>query len=293
LDPEALIEAAEDADIVIVRAPLPVALFARATRLRAAIRHGAGVDMIPLDAATAAGVLVANVPGVNARSVGEFVIFAMLALARRFRSVDSDLRSQGWDAARAHALESTELNGKTVGLIGMGHVGREVWRLAWAFDMTVIAYKPSTDGVPCGVSLAPLDDVIQRADFLVLCCPLTDATRGMMNRSRLGLMKRSAFLINAARGAIAAEADLLKALEDGVIAGAALDVFAAQPLAREHPLFQHQNVILTPHLAGITDESMERMGIGVAKEALRVLSGALPENLINPSAIAAYRQRFA
>jgi D-3-phosphoglycerate dehydrogenase len=292
LDPIALTAAAHDAEVVIVRAPLPRDLFAYTPLLRAAIRHGAGVDMIPIEEATAAGVLVANVPGANARSVAEYVIFSVLALARRFQRLDRDLRSNGWGAAREHAISGTEIRGKTLGIIGVGNVGREIAGLADAMGMTVEAFRPSGTTMPPNTTWKPLDDVIRGADFLVLCCPLTDGTRGMMNGERLALMKRSAYLINVARGAVLVEEDLIQALEQGRIAGAALDVFQQQPLPSDHPLWVRDDVLLTPHLAGITTGSMQAMGEGAAQEALRVLSGKLPVNLVNPEVIPAYRARF-
>ena len=130
LTPATLAREAQEADIVIVRANLPEALFDGAKKLKAAIRHGAGLDMIPVEAATAAGVLVANVPGVNARSVAEHVIFVALALARRFRAIDADLRREGWLAGRAHSLAARELKGATMGIIGMGHLGRAIAAIA-------------------------------------------------------------------------------------------------------------------------------------------------------------------
>jgi D-3-phosphoglycerate dehydrogenase len=292
IEPEALIELTRGADVIIVRAPLPAELFDDAPRLRAAIRHGAGVDMIPIDAATRAGVLVANVPGANARSVAEYVIFSALALARRFRAIDHDLRDLGWNRAREHAVDTHQLTGKTLGLIGLGNVGREVNRVARAFGMVVIGFKPSTVGVPADVMLKPLEAVITESDFLVLCCPLNEATRGMINHSRLSLMKPTAFLINVARGAVVVDSDLLQAIDAGTIAGASLDVFTQQPLSMDHPFLGRNNILLSPHLAGITEESMEAMGVGAAHGSIRVLQGRLPENLVNPAAIPVYRQRF-
>lgn len=292
LDPMALKDAARDADIIIVRAPLPRDLFAHAPLLRAAIRHGAGVDMIPVEEATAAGVLVANVPGANARSVAEYVIFSVLALARQFRCIDVDLRSQGWTAARDRAYSTTEIRGKTIGIIGMGNVGREIVGLANAMGMNVSAFRPSARVMPIGAISKSLDEVIVEADFLVLCCPLTESTRGLMNRDRFALMKGSAFLVNVGRGPLVVEDDLLDALELGRIAGAALDVFQQQPLLSNHPLWSRENVILTPHLAGITEQSMRAMGEGAARETLRVLNDMLPVNLVNPGVIPAYRARF-
>jgi D-3-phosphoglycerate dehydrogenase len=292
LDPIALTAAARDAEVIIVRAPLPRDLFARTPKLRAAIRHGAGVDMIPLEEATAAGVLVANVPGANARSVAEYVIFSMLALARRFRRVEADLRSLGWAAARENAVSATEIRDQTLGLIGMGHVGQAIAGLARDMRMNVVAFRPSGCAMPPHVTWKPLDEVIGAADFLVLCCPLNERTYGMMNGERLALMKRSAYLINVARGAVLVEDDLLQALERGQIAGAALDVFETQPLAAGHPLLDRENVLVTPHLAGITEQSMQAMGEGAVRETLRVLNGLLPVNLVNPRAIPAYQLRF-
>ena len=292
LDPATLTVAAGAADVIIVRSPLPRGLFARAPFLRAAIRHGTGIDMIPVEEATAAGVLVANVPGANARSVAEYVIFCALALAREFLRIDGDLRRKAWSAARDHAISATEVCGKTMGLIGMGNVGREIVGLAHALGMAVVACRPSALAMPAGATRKPLNDVIAEADFLVLCCPLTESTRGLMNGTRFALMKPSAFLINVGRGAVLIEDDLLQALHGKRIAGAALDVFEQQPLPIDHPLFHLDNVLLTPHLAGITEESMRAMGECAARETLRVLSGMLPANLVNPGAISAYHARF-
>jgi D-3-phosphoglycerate dehydrogenase / 2-oxoglutarate reductase len=292
LDPIVLTAAARKAEVIIVRAPLPRDLFSQVPLLRAAIRHGAGVDMIPLQEATAAGVLVANVPGANAHSVAEYVILSILALARRFRRIEGDLRSKGWDVGRQHAVSTTEIRGKTLGIIGMGHVGREVVGLAQAMGMEVVAFRPSSDTMPPAATWKPLDAVIREADFLVLCCPLTENTRGLMNAARLALMKKSAYLINVARGPVVVDDDLFHALERGAIAGAALDVFQEQPLPVGHRLLGRDDVLATPHLAGITEESMRAMGEGAVQEALRVLNGMLPVNLINPDAVPAYRLRF-
>jgi D-3-phosphoglycerate dehydrogenase len=288
-----LIASAMDTDVVIVRAPLPPALFATAPRLRAAIRHGAGLDMIPLTEATEAGVLVANLPGVNARSVAEYVIFAMLALSRRFRRVDHDLRTEGWLAGRVHADLTQELAGQMLGIIGPGNVGRAVHAIAQGgFGMRVIAASRAAGTAPHGFVQRAVDELVAEADIVVLCCPLTPETQGLMNRDRIGRMKSSACLINVSRGAVADEDALLAALREGRIAGAALDVFSAQPLPPDHPYFGLANVILTPHLAGITEQSMRRMGLGVAEETLRVLAGKPPLNLVNPEALPRWTNRF-
>jgi len=293
LDAETLTREAADADIVIVRAPLPEALFADAHRLKAAIRHGAGLDMIPVEAATAAGVLVANVPAVNARSVAEHVIFSMLALLRRFRPMDRDLRQKGWLAGRAYSDSNHELAGRTVGIVGLGAVGREVARIAaQGFGLTVLATTRSAGASADEVRLVPLDELLVESDIVVLCCPLTPETRGLMSAERIARMKPGALLVNVSRGPVVDDAALISALRDGQIGGAALDVFSTQPLPPDHPYFSFDNVVITPHMAGITEESMMRMGTGAAAEALRVLAGELPINLRNPEVVEHYRKRF-
>lgn len=283
-----------DADIMIVRAPVPPELFRTQERLRMAVRHGAGLDWIPIEAATEAGVLVANVPGVNARTVAEHVIFGAMALLRQFRVVDRDLRQTGWHAGRSHAEQARELGGKTIGIVGLGNIGRNIATIArHGFGMTVLATSRSISAVPSGVAWRSLDELLAESDIVALSCPLTPETRGLIDHRRIGLMKRDAVLINVSRGAVIDDDALIAALREGRIGGAALDVFSQQPLPRDHPYFSLQNVVITPHMAGITEETMMRMGVGAAEEALRVLAGELPVNLRNPEVTERYRRRFA
>ncbi|RUV42947.1 MULTISPECIES: hydroxyacid dehydrogenase [unclassified Mesorhizobium] len=293
LDARTLAAEAKDADIVIVRALLPPELFAGASLLRAAIRHGAGLDMIPVEAATAAGVLVANVPAVNARSVAEHVVFTALALLRRFRIMDRDLRAKGWLAGREHANSTSELAGKTIGIVGLGAVGQAVGHIAaHGFDLKVVATTRSLRPAPERVGFLSIDALVEQSDIIVLCCPLTEETRGLISRERIARMKPNALLINVSRGPVVDDEALIEALRKGRIGGAALDVFATQPLPPSHPYFSFDNVIITPHMAGITEESMMRMGVGAANEALLVLADKLPVNLRNPEVIERYRRRF-
>lgn len=293
LDAATLTREAKDASVVIVRAPLPPALFEAAPSLRAAIRHGAGLDMIPIDAASAAGVLVANVPGVNARSVAEHVIFAALALLRRFRAMDRDLRASGWLAGRDHANLTHELSGRSIGIIGLGAVGRQVADIAhFGFGLKVSATSRSGAGFPDHVARKALDELVATSDVVVLACPLTPETTGLISRQRIASMRPGTLLINVSRGPVVDDAALIEALSSGRIGGAALDVFVTQPLPADHPYFGLENVILTPHMAGITEESMRRMGLGAAEEAIRVLGGGLPVNLRNPETVERYRARF-
>jgi D-3-phosphoglycerate dehydrogenase / 2-oxoglutarate reductase len=293
LDAATLTAEAKHADVIIVRAPLPPSLFENATKLRAAVRHGAGLDMVPMEAAAAAGVLVANVPAVNARSVAEYVMFAALALLRRFRSVDRDLRAKGWNAGRDHASHASELAGKTIGIIGFGAIGQAVAHIAaHGFGLNVVATTRSMQPAPDRIGFLSIDALVEQSDIIVLCCPLTEETRGLISRERIARMKPDALLINISRGPVIDDEALIEALRKDRIGGAALDVFATQPLPPGHPYFSFDNVIVTPHMAGITEQSMMRMGVGAAGETLLVLANRLPVNLRNPDVVSHYRRRF-
>ncbi|TBD19279.1 NAD(P)-dependent oxidoreductase [Rhizobium ruizarguesonis] len=292
-DPETLLREGRGAGIVIVRAPIPPAFFEDAPALRAAIRHGAGLDMVPLDAATRAGVLVANVPGANASTVAEHVFLVTLALLRRFRAMDRELRQSGWAAGRAQSDTAVDLAGRVIGIVGMGNVGKAIFQIAkFGFGLEVVATSRSPESVPDGARFLTIDELVATADIVVLCCPLTPETTGLLNAGRIGRMKPAAVLVNVSRGPVIDDAALIEALRDGRIGGAALDVFATLPLPLDHPYFGFDNVIVTPHLAGLTEESMMRMGTGAASEALRVIKGDLPVNLRNPEVVEHYRRRF-
>jgi len=288
----AMLAEGTEADVLIVRTDVPPEYFARAKGLRAAVRHGAGLDMVPIEVATAAGVLVANVPGVNASTVAEHAIFAAIALMRRFRQVDSALRSQGWAAARGLADTNRDLGGRVLGILGYGNIGQALHRMAQAFGLSVIVHTRRPALLPPDVAAVGFTDLLAQSDVLVVCCPLTEATRGLIDAGALAAMKPDAVLINVARGPIIVTDALVAALARGHLWGAALDVFDAQPLAPGHPLFALPNVMLTPHVAGITEDSMLRMGQGTADEVLRILDGHLPLNFCNPEVEARYRARF-
>ncbi|TBC76153.1 NAD(P)-dependent oxidoreductase [Rhizobium ruizarguesonis] len=292
-DPETLLREGRGAGIVVARAPIPPAFFEDAPALRAAIRHGAGLDMVPLDAATRAGVLVANVPGANASTVAEHVFLVTLALLRRFRAMDRELRQSGWAAGRAQSDTAVDLAGRIIGIVGMGNVGKAIFQIAkFGFGLEVVATSRSPESVPDGARFLTIDELVATADIVVLCCPLTPETTGLLNAGRIGRMKPATILVNVSRGPVIDDAALIEVLRDGRIGGAALDVFATQPLPLDHPYFGFDNVIVTPHLAGLTEESMMRMGTGAASEALRVIKGDLPVNLRNPEVVEHYRRRF-
>jgi D-3-phosphoglycerate dehydrogenase / 2-oxoglutarate reductase len=293
LDDASLVAAAREADALIVRAPLPPALFSAAPRLRAAIRHGAGLDMVPMAEANAAGVLVANVPGANAGTVAEHVLMSALMLLRRHRRIDGVMRAGDWHAARNIAENSIELTGRTIGIVGFGAIGAALARMArLGFNMNVLAYRRSNAPLPDGITRAALEELLRHADIVVLSCPLTDETRGLIDAARLKLMRKPAVLINVSRGPVLVENDLIEALRSETIAGAALDVFATQPLPMDHPFRAMDQVVLTPHIAGITRDSMERIARSAVAQAIEVLGGGLPRHLVNPETVPAYRRRF-
>jgi D-3-phosphoglycerate dehydrogenase / 2-oxoglutarate reductase len=248
--------------------------------------------MIPMDAATGAGVLVANVPGANASTVAEHVIFAAIGLLRQFRAMDAALRGSGWNAGRAYSDHGCDLSGRHLGILGFGNIGSALYHMAQGFGMRVAATTRRPETLPVGVLALNLDDLAATSDVLVLCCPLTADTHGAISAARIAMMKPGAVLINVARGPIVDTDALIAALQSHKIAGAALDVFDTQPLPATSPLWVLDNVILTPHMAGITADSMLRMGNTAAEEALRILANQLPVNFCNPVVEPAYRARF-
>ena len=238
--------------------------------------------MIPMEAATTQGIPVANVPAVNAEAVAEYCVSGMLLLIRRMHRLDRDLRATDWNTSRKVVDDATELCGRTVGIVGVGNVGRRVAEICHAgFRMRVLGNQRRLDALPDFVAGVDIDTLFRESDFIVLNCPLTPATNNLVNAARIATMKRTAFIINAARGQVIDEDALVAALRMRSIAGAVLDVYCEQPLRRDHPLLTLENVILTPHAAGLTQESMQRMSEGAAHEVVRLLAGERPVNLVN------------
>jgi D-3-phosphoglycerate dehydrogenase len=277
---------------VVVRRNLPADLSARAPRLLAAVRQGVGVDMIPVPDCTAHGVLVANVPGANADAVAEYVVAQMLAIARGTAGMDRALRGEGWAKSRARSDAAIELRGRTLGIVGVGAIGARLAEIAGlGLRMRVLGHRRDRSAMPPGVEYAALDNLFAETDFIVLACPLTEETRGLASAARLACMKPDAWIINVARGPVIEEAALIEVLGAGRIGGAALDVFDAQPLAADHPYLSLSNVLLTPHVAGLSQEAMVRMSTGAAEEVVRILRGERPHSFINPEAWEGSRAR--
>jgi D-3-phosphoglycerate dehydrogenase len=274
-----------DADAIIVRANLPADIFELGKRVRACVRHGAGLDMIPVEAATALGIPVANVPAVNANAVAEYVVAQMLLGARRLHRVDSLHRSDNWAVARSVADEATEMRGKRAGIVGVGAIGGRIAEiLHHGFGMQVLGYQRRLDALPAFVTGMPLDELLGSADYVALCCPLTPETRGLLDARRIGLLKKNAFIVNVSRGAVLDEPALVAALRERRIRGAALDVYATQPPPRDSELLRLDNAILSTHLAGLSAESLYAMSRIACEETLRILAGDKPLNFCNPEA---------
>ena len=280
-----------EADALIVRSATRVTkdLLEKAPKLRAVGRAGVGVDNIDLPEATKRGVLVMSTPGGNAVSVAEHTFALMLALARQVPKVDAGLREGRWEKSSS----GTELRGKTLGLIGLGRIGGEVARRAEAFDMRIIAYDPYiSEGAAkeLQVELVNLDRLLSESDFISLHTALSPATQNMINAKSIAKMKKSARIVNAARGELIDEAALAEALKGGRLAGAALDVFVEEP-PKNSPLIGLPNVIGTPHIAGSTAEAQEEVGTQVAVQIRDYLTEGIIRNAVNLPALSADQYR--
>lgn len=244
------------------------------SRLKVIARYGVGVDAVDLQAARQKGIIVTNTPGANSRSVAELTVGLMLSLARSIPSAASATRSGGWPR-----LSGISLQGKVIGLLGFGAIGRTVASLLSGFETTVLAYDPIVTpehASELGAALTTLEEIIRRADIVSLHCPLTADTRHMVNAGFLGAMKPGAYLINTARGALVDEPALLAALESGSLGGAALDVFSTQPPEVDNPLLRHPRLVATPHMGAHTDGATNAMGWMALNDCLAVLRGEEP-----------------
>ncbi|WP_233235890.1 NAD(P)-dependent oxidoreductase [Bordetella sp. LUAb4] len=278
--PETLRRAAATAHGIIVRNPLPADIFEHAPLLKAVVRHGVGLDMIPMEAAREFPVVVANVPNANTATVVEYCLGAMLHLRRPLTRMDSMLRANGWAGARSDGEGSGELTGATCGIVGVGAIGSRLAAVAHALDMRVLGLTRRPATLPPGVEAVDKTTLLREADVIVLCCPLTDETRGLIDEAALSIVKPGAILINVARGPVVDTAALIRALDDGRLAGAALDVHDVQPLPADAAILRSPTVLLTPHVAGSTAASMRRMSQGAVDEMLRILAGQEPINRV-------------
>jgi D-3-phosphoglycerate dehydrogenase len=269
-------------DGIVIRSAtrLTAELIERAVRLKVIGRAGVGVDNVDVAAATRRGIVVANAPESTVVSAAEQTIGLMVALARNIPQAHAALKQGRWERSR---WSGVELEGKTLGVLGFGRIGQQVARRATGLGMHVVAYDPfvSEDRFrELGVeSAATVDDVLALADIVTLHSPLTEETRGLVNRATLAKMKDGARLINAARGALVDEAALAEAIRSGKLAGAALDVFSTEPYTG--PLLELDEVVVTPHLAASTDEAQDRAGVIIAEQVAAALEGGVVTNAVN------------
>ncbi|GAA4337852.1 hydroxyacid dehydrogenase [Variovorax defluvii] len=242
-----------------------------APALRVISRHGAGVDVIDLDAARALGIDVRAAVGVNAAAVAEHAAALLLASAKSTVKLDERMREGHWDKS---THKSQELGGKTVGLVGLGAIGRRFARIADAMDMKVIGFDPGARDLPDYVEKVSLGDIWTRSDVISLHCPLTDSNRMMINADVLAKCKRGVMLVNTARGGLVDEDALLDALRSGQVFAAGLDSFAQEPLAADHPFLKEANVVLSPHVGGVSVETYVNLGLTAANNLLSMLATA-------------------
>ena len=283
---EELLPLVKDASAMAVRSETKVtkAILEAAPDMRIVGRAGVGVDNIDIEAATQNGVIVMNTPGGNTTATCELTFSMMMALARNIPQAHGSMSTGEWNRK---AFKGVELYGKTLGVLGMGRIGGEVARRAVAFGMRVMAYDPyitPSRAKALQVELASLEDIYAAADFITVHMPMTDETRGMLNKDTFATMKPSVRLLNCARGGIINENDLCDALKEGKIAGAALDVYESEPLAEDSPLRNCPNLILTPHLGASTVEAQDNVGLEVAQGiADYLLHGSLMNSINMPS----------
>lgn len=292
-DTEALIAAVQDDifGIIIRTSRLEGRVLEAGRQLKIIGRHGIGVNNIDLPTADRLGVLVANVPDANSYSVAEYVITAVMTLSRKLVQGDAALRAGRLSQSGASLpglvkklnLGGNELPGRQLGIIGLGKIGLQIAEMASGFlHMKVLAYDPYRKDAPRGIRMVDdINEIYRQADFITLNTPLTKETENMINAAALARIKPTACLVNAGRGELIDEQALAEALINNKLAGAALDVFREEPPSLDNPLFSAPNVLLTPHVAGSTEEAVERLAIGSAQAVADLFCGRKPANIVN------------
>jgi D-3-phosphoglycerate dehydrogenase len=282
IKPETLKGLISDCDGLIVRCQLSPDIFDQVQQLKAVVRHGVGLDFIPVDAATKKRIPVANLPGSNTNAVVEYCLAAIFYFRRRLDLIDSRLRSECWAKARQLADPSAEIANTTLGIIGFGAIGSKLAQAAAGLQMKTIALTRRPEALPSGVRAVTKIELFSQSDVIVICCPLNEETRGLVDQAAISAMKPNAILINIARGPVLDTQAVIKALKSGAIAGAAMDVHDQQPMSGQEAVFDCPNLLLTPHIASITASSMKGMSEGSVATILAILNGDRPKNIVNP-----------
>jgi phosphoglycerate dehydrogenase-like enzyme len=285
---EELVDLFHDVDgAIIATDQVSAAVMDAAPRLRVIARPGVGFDSVDVAAATQRGIAVCNMPGVNRTSVAELTMALLLLCARHIPPNIDDVRAGSWQR-----LEGRELRGATLGLVGLGAIGKAVAELATGFGMVVLAHDQHQDAEFAhrhGIRYVPVEELLRESDYVSIHMFLDASTRHWIDESKLALMKPTAYLVNTSRGPVVDEVALHRALQGGGLAGAALDVVEVEPLPADSPLRELGNVYITPHIAGVTREARERSGWGAARSVVDVLDGREPTNVVNPEALAVQR----
>lgn len=283
LSEDQLLPLVKDVSAMVVRSETKITekVMAAAPELKVVGRAGVGVDNIDVDAATQRGIVVMNTPGGNTISTAELTFSMMMATARKIPQAHMSIKQGQWNRK---AYKGVELYRKTLGILGLGRIGTEVARRAIAFGMRVLAYDPYLSlsrARALQVEMKDLDEIFAEADFITVHMPMTDETRGMINQSAFAKMKKGVRIMNCARGGIVNENDLVTAIKDGIVAGAAFDVYEKEPLPEDHPFRELDEIVMTPHLGASTAEAQDNVGIEVAETITNYLRSGAIQNAVN------------
>ncbi|MEF8820808.1 MAG: hydroxyacid dehydrogenase [Halovenus sp.] len=277
--------------VVVRTAELDAALLERADRLQVIAKHGTGLDNVDIEAASARDIVVCNTPGANAQSVAEHAIALLFGVHRKLHMTDRHVRAGNWERS---TLTGHEIQGDTLGLLGFGDIAQIVASLGDGIEMDVLAYDPfqSDDAFPDFVEpIETVPELFDRSDAVSIHVPLNDETRHMVSTAELEALGEEGVLINTSRGAIVEEAALIETLEEDQLAGAGLDTFAEEPPGEDHPLYARDELLLSPHVGGTTDQALERMSRNAADNIRTVYEGGIPESAVNADDIERGRSR--
>lgn len=289
--PEQLGPHINDIDAIILRtAELTESVIEAAENLKIIAKHGAGLDNVDIESATKNGIIVCNTPGANSRAVAEHAVCLLLTVRRNVVLADRRVRGGKWNETRTDwdQFRRSQIKQDVLGLVSFGNISQEVAKIASGMGMDCITYDPyvpdeaMSDDV---TKVESIDELFDRSDVVSVHSPLTEETRHSIGLLELQKLGPKGILINTARGGIVDEDALLKALEDDIILGAGLDVLEQEPPNQDHPLLENDRTVLTPHLAGLTEESTYNMSVGAAKNIRTVYEGGIPDSAVNPEAV--------
>lgn len=278
---EVIAQCAESAGLIIMYAPMTRRVLEHLPKCQVITRYGVGVDTVDLKAAAALGMIVSNVPDYGMQEVSDHALAMMLCLTRKIAHANSLVKAGQWDFRLMRPIH--RLQTQSIGILGIGRIGTAMAHKAHALGMNVLTHDPFVDpkSRPEYVEFVSLEDLLRRADVVSVHCPLNEGTRYLLDAPRLRMMKPTAYLINTARGSIVDEAALNTSLEQKLLAGAALDVLSTEPGSAVHPLFKHENFLVSPHMAWHSEESAQELKRKAAEEVRRVLRGEPPHYQVN------------